>query len=80
MLDIRIGERVSFQPPGEPPLFGLLTRYNRKSVTVITEDGRQWTVAPTLLRKVADGAVRPDRRPRAGQATDDIIELRSPKS
>lgn len=51
MLDFRIGDRVTFQPEGRAALFGIVTRYNRKSVTVITEGGEHWTVAPGLLRK-----------------------------
>ena len=51
MLQFNIGDRVSFQPQGGPPITGMLTRYNRKSVTVITDDGQQWNVAPGLLRK-----------------------------
>ena len=31
---------------------GLLTRYNKKTVTVITDDGRQWNVSPNLLSRV----------------------------
>ena len=30
----------------------MLTRYNRKTVTVITDDGQRWNVSPTLIRKV----------------------------
>jgi len=52
---------VSFQPDGRPPLFGMLTRYNKITVTVITESGEHWTVSPHLLRKVAD--VSPTSRP-----------------
>ncbi len=52
MLDFSLGERVSFQPDGHPVLFGVITKYNRKSVTVITESGQHWTVAPTFLRKI----------------------------
>jgi hypothetical protein len=52
MLTYRIGDRVTFQPDGQPPVVGMLVRYNRKSVTVITDDGQRWNVAPTLLRKV----------------------------
>jgi hypothetical protein len=51
MLDFKIGERVTFHPEGHPQLFGILTRYNRKTVTVITDAGQQWNVAPRLLRK-----------------------------
>lgn len=54
MLEFRIGDRVSFQPVGHPVLFGMLTRYNRKTVTVITEGGQRWNVAPALLRRVVD--------------------------
>ena len=53
MLDFRIGDRVAFQPEGRAPLFGIITRYNRKTVTVITDSGQRWNVAPRLLRKVA---------------------------
>jgi hypothetical protein len=53
MLDFRIGDRVTFQPDGRPPLFGIITRYNKKTVTVITDGGQHWTVAPGLLRKAA---------------------------
>ncbi len=51
MLTYRIGDRVTFQPGGRPPVAGMLVRYNRKSVTVITDDGQRWNVAPALLSK-----------------------------
>jgi hypothetical protein len=53
MLDFRIGDRVTFHPEGRPTLFGMITRYNRKTVTVITDSGQHWNVAPGLLRKAA---------------------------
>jgi len=52
MLDFKIGERVTFHPEGYSQLFGILTRYNRKTMTVITDAGQQWNVAPRLLRRV----------------------------
>jgi hypothetical protein len=52
MLEFKIGDRVTFQPGGRPPLIGMLTRYNRKTVTIITDDGQHWNVSPSLLRKV----------------------------
>ena len=55
MLDFRIGDRVTFQPEGRPPLSGILTRYNKKTVTVITDSGQHWNVAPGLLRKANSG-------------------------
>jgi len=52
MLDFRIGERVKFQPDGRPEVTGVLTQYNKKTVTVITDSGEHWRVAPGLLSKV----------------------------
>jgi len=63
MLDFSVGDRVSFQPAGRPTQFGILTRYNKKTVTVITEDGLRWTVSPQLLRKVVDLTSAPTSRP-----------------
>jgi hypothetical protein len=54
MLEFRVGDRVSFQPDGRPLLVGMLTRYNRKTVTVITDDGERWNVWPSLLRRAED--------------------------
>jgi hypothetical protein len=51
MLEFKIGDRVTFQPGGRPPVVGMLTRYNRKTVTIITDDGQHWNVSPSLLRK-----------------------------
>ena len=53
MLDFRIGDRVTFQPEGRSPLIGIITRYNKKTVTVITDGGQHWNVTPGLLRKAA---------------------------
>jgi hypothetical protein len=54
MLEFRIGDRVSFEPEGRSAVTGMLTRYNRKTVTVVTDSGQRWTVAPTLLRRAND--------------------------
>jgi len=51
MLDFRIGEKVSFQPDGQPVLSGIIAKYNRKTVTVIASNGQQWNVSPMFLRK-----------------------------
>jgi hypothetical protein len=54
MLEFRVGDRVCFEPDGRPTLLGVLVRYNKKTVTVVTEGGEQWNVAPSLLRRVVD--------------------------
>lgn len=50
MLEFSIGERVTFEPDTGTRVVGILTRYNKKSVTVITDDGHRWNVSPRLLR------------------------------
>src|SRR5947208_12329269 len=50
MLQFKIGDRVSFQPEGHPVVVGMLTRYNRKTVTVIMDSGERWKVATKLMR------------------------------
>ncbi len=64
MLEFGIGDRVSFPADGRGTVEGMLTRYNRKSVTVITDDGHQWNVAPGLLsRAAAPSTPKPQARP-----------------
>ncbi len=58
MLKFSIGDRVCFQPDGRPLLTGMLTRYNKKTVTVITDSGQQWNVAPSFLRGVEKKAAK----------------------
>jgi hypothetical protein len=53
MLDFSIGEQVAFQPEGHPVLTGVITKYNRKTVTVVVPAGNTWTVSPVFLRKLA---------------------------
>ena len=64
MLEFRIGERVTFQPDGRGPVQGTLVRYNRKSVTVVTDDGHRWNVSPSLLSSAAaPDKAKPPTRP-----------------
>jgi hypothetical protein len=56
MLEFSLGERVCFQPDGRPLIFGVVTRYNRKTVTVITDGGEHWNVSPSALRKASNEA------------------------
>src|SRR5213594_851522 len=69
MLEFRIGDRVSFQPEGRPLQVGMLTRYNKKTVTVITEGGEHWNVAPGLLHRVNNSQS-------ADNASANVIQLR----
>jgi len=63
MLDFRIGDRVEFQPDGQPLVVGMLTRYNKKTVTVITDAGQRWNVAPRFLRRASEVKDQPKSDP-----------------
>jgi hypothetical protein len=57
-----------FQPEGRPLLTGTLTRYNKKTVTVISDDGGHWNVSPCFLR-------RPGTSEHAGEREVNVIPL-----
>lgn len=67
MLEFRIGDRVVFDPPGRGTQRGTVTRYNRKTVSIVTAAGERWTVAPSLLRRDADP---PTSQPSSGRIID----------
>ena len=54
MLSFNVGDRVRFHPPGHDPKTGVIVKYNRKTVTVLTDDQHQWNVAPVFLSRVVD--------------------------
>ena len=49
MMTFRPGQRVRFTGPAGEMVRGVLTRHNRKSVTIVADNGHQWHVAPSLL-------------------------------
>lgn len=63
MLDFKIGDRVSFQPEGRAIVVGILTRYNKKTVTVITEAGERWNVAPNFLHRIVESSAAQEGNP-----------------
>ncbi|MCZ7597181.1 MAG: hypothetical protein M5U09_04665 [Gammaproteobacteria bacterium] len=54
MMAFNIGNRVSFDARQHGRQVGTLVKFNRKTVTVITDDGRHWNVSPNLLAPVKD--------------------------
>ena len=50
MMEFSVGEKVCFSPPGHGELVGVVVRYNKKTVTVVTEEGQRWNVSPRLLK------------------------------
>ena len=68
MMEFNVGERVAFHPPGQGVLVGLLIKYNKKTVTVLTEDGQKWNVSPHLLIKRKSNS--------AAEASGNVIDLK----
>lgn len=48
------GDRVSFMNDRASIVSGVVVRFNQKSVTLLTETGERWRVAPGLLVKTID--------------------------
>ena len=76
MLEFRIGERVQFRPEGRPPVSGVITRYNKKTVSIVTDTGHRWNVAPQLLERTKS------RRPQNVETSEpgNVIALPLPDS
>ena len=53
MMAFNIGARVSFEALNGR-LLGTLVKYNRKTVTVVTDNGQRWNISPHLLSPVKD--------------------------
>ncbi|MFT5116561.1 MAG: ribosomal protein S17 [Kiritimatiellia bacterium] len=52
MMQFSPGDKVSFQPTGRERQVGTLVKFNKKTVTVITEAGQKWNISPQMLSKV----------------------------
>ncbi|MFT2794056.1 hypothetical protein ACMV5I_29245, partial [Serratia sp. T13T92] len=52
MEDFRPGDVVSFRTDDGQTVTGVLVRLNKKTVTVHTESGSRWNVAPQLLTRI----------------------------
>jgi len=59
MMAFNIGTRVSFDSKHGRQL-GTLTKFNQKTVVVVTDNGCRWRISPHLLSKVND--VKPEQR------------------
>ncbi|MFO8003746.1 hypothetical protein [Thioalkalivibrio sp.] len=59
MMKFSIGQRVVFDAPGQPQVMGVLVKYNKKTVSVVTDEGVQWNVSPGLLRPAEPKDITP---------------------
>jgi len=63
MLEFRIGERVTFRPVGRSAVIGIITHYNKKTVTVVTDSGERWNVTPNLLSRLESALAASEHGP-----------------
>ena len=59
MLEFKVGERVSFDTEDGRRIVGMLVRYNKKTVSLVTDDGHRWNVSPALLSRAATSSPSP---------------------
>jgi hypothetical protein len=52
MMQFHPGARVSFESPQGGRLTGTLMKFNRKTVTVVTDNGQRWNISPHLLSPI----------------------------
>lgn len=53
LIQLRVGMTVVVDVPDEV-LFGVITKINRKTATVLADDGTYYRVSPSLLRPIHD--------------------------
>ncbi len=54
MLEFSLGDQVSFSAKDGKLKIGILVKYNKKTVTIITEDKERWNVSPKFVSKMKD--------------------------
>lgn len=50
MASFTKGDRVNFPTADGRTIEGVVQKLNKKTITIITDDGRQWNVPPILLK------------------------------
>ncbi len=59
MARFSVGDRVGFQTRSGQRKLGLVVRLNKKTASVVTDDGQQWNVHPGLLTSAGAGDIEP---------------------
>lgn len=51
MMQFNIGDRVIFEPHNSYKIQGVISKFNKKTVTIVSDDGGRWNVHPLLLKR-----------------------------
>ncbi len=56
MMKFNVGAKVCFDSTKHGMQVGTLIKFNQKTVTVLTDDGRRWKVSPQMLSPIVKEA------------------------
>lgn len=56
MMKFNLGAKVCFDSSKHGMQVGILIKFNQKTVTVLTDDGRRWKVSPQMLSPIVKEA------------------------
>lgn len=54
-----VGDRVVFQSSAGERKTGVIVRLNKKTASIVTDDGQHWNVAPGFLTALRPGDIEP---------------------
>lgn len=75
MMKFVPGDQVSFDPPGKDRQIGTLVKFNKKTVTIITESGQKWNVSPHLISKAKNVKPQKPKKKKSGN----VVKLHAPE-
>ncbi len=58
LAELKIGDTVTFEPPNEDPVIGIVRRINAKSTTIVSQTGEIWRVPHGLGGKIVKTSSR----------------------
>ncbi len=67
LQQFRVGNQVQFMSSAGDLVVGTIVRINKKTVSLVTEEGARWKVSPSFLKKLNNASPAP--------AEQDFIEL-----
>ncbi|WP_437891816.1 hypothetical protein [Phytobacter sp. V91] len=62
MTKFRLGDVVRFANNGQKKVTGIIIRFNKKTVSVHSETGGQWTVSPNVLTLIKRQVISDEAR------------------
>lgn len=76
MMQFHPGARVSFHSPKRGPQTGTITKFNQKTVTVLTDDGRRWNVVPQMLSAIEKPTEKTQKTSTTSSQPMNVIDIR----